>query len=319
MLLENKFLRVKVALRGAELCSLYDKQRCEELIWQGDPTVWGWHAPLLFPLVGKLINDSYRYRGRIYRMLRHGFAREEIFALVEDSPGAHDEEPIRGAKKSEPPEVEEKRSSLHLRLTDHSVTREVYPFRFCLDVIYQLKGRKLSVRLELRNRDEKEMYFTIGAHPGFALPLKEGERSSDYRLVLAGPGEERLFYYLLDPVSGAVDLSHSYQLVKKKEGLALTSELFDKDALIFQQGQISSASILRPNGDLCLTLNCGDFPDFGIWSVQGDSQPFICLEPWFGRSDAAGFAGDLSDRYGEVCLKEGQSFSAGFDILLPES
>lgn len=292
--LGNEDLRVTIALRGAELCSLFDKKRQEEVIWQGDSSIWGWQAPLLFPLVGKLRDDSYRYCGRQYRMTRHGFAREEKFELVEAC-----------------------KTLLRFRLTDNTDTRAIYPFQFQLDVIYRLEERKLSVQLEVENTGEKKLCFSIGAHPGFALPSSGEERREGYRLRIEGPGADDLHYYLVNPSSGEVDLKHSYRLHQEEQGIKLTSELFARDALIFDRGQISSVSILRPNGETYIHLNSKDFPDFGIWSVPGDRQPFICLEPWFGRSDAEGFSGELDQRYGKLILEPEEQFAASYSITVP--
>lgn len=82
--LENNNLKVTISDAGAELISVWDKSRNAERIWRGDSAVWGRHAPILFPFVGKVAGGKYSYRGREYKMTSHGFARDRQFELVSE-------------------------------------------------------------------------------------------------------------------------------------------------------------------------------------------------------------------------------------------
>src|SRR6201991_4843464 len=71
----------EVSAQGAELCSLKNADGLE-FIWQAGPQ-WPRHAPLLFPIVGRLKNDQLRHRGKTYPMKQHGFARDMRFEWLE--------------------------------------------------------------------------------------------------------------------------------------------------------------------------------------------------------------------------------------------
>ncbi len=167
-ILENEFLRVAVADAGAELVSVYDRERRAERIWTADPAVWNRHAPILFPFVGKVADGKYRVGDREYVMkTQHGFARDKGFKFIEET-----------------------EDSVTHCLEDSPETREIYPWAFRLTVRHRLEGRRLRVEWTVENRDDTRMYFSIGGHPGFLLP--EGVRKEDGFLLF--PGKEKLRY-----------------------------------------------------------------------------------------------------------------------------
>ena len=118
--LENDHLAITVSSHGAELQSLVSRER--EYLWQGDARYWKRRAPILFPIVGKLKNGEYHYRGRSYTLPQHGFARDRDFSLLN-----HDEHHIS------------------FRLEDDGESAEHYPFAFTLDLSYTLLGDTLRV------------------------------------------------------------------------------------------------------------------------------------------------------------------------------
>ena len=69
---------------GAELTHLHDAEG-RELMTNADPAFWTGHAPLLFPIVGRLNGDVLHIDGAEYPMNQHGFARRSVFTLVEHS------------------------------------------------------------------------------------------------------------------------------------------------------------------------------------------------------------------------------------------
>jgi len=76
--LQSEAISATIKGAGAELCSLRNAEGLE-LLWQAGPE-WPRHAPLLFPIVGRLKNDQLRHRGKTYPMTQHGFARDRRFA-----------------------------------------------------------------------------------------------------------------------------------------------------------------------------------------------------------------------------------------------
>ncbi|MDJ0363664.1 hypothetical protein QMK33_00750 [Hymenobacter sp. H14-R3] len=153
--------RVEIALHGAELTSFIDLASGREYLWQADPAQWARHAPLLFPIVGKLPDDTYLHEGQAYELSQHGFARDQEFMVIEQD--AH---------------------SLTLQLMASAASKQVYPFEFELRVRYELRGRVLTVGWHVRNpaAASQDLLFSLGAHPAFNCPLQPaaGEQFRDY-------------------------------------------------------------------------------------------------------------------------------------------
>ena len=176
-IIENDFLKVTIDDHGAELVSIYDKEKDREVIWQGDPKFWGRHAPVLFPNVGKHYNNHYRIHGQEYASKQHGFARDTDFTCIDSTP-----------------------DSVTHQIRSTEDTRKVYPFDFVLRIRHILKGRTLTVSWKVANNSEGDMYFAIGGHPAFNVPVLPDTKRSDYRLTF--DGQDSLTYLLLDPETG---------------------------------------------------------------------------------------------------------------------
>lgn len=276
--LENAELIVEVDDHGAELSRIFDKKRNREVLWSGDPAYWGRRAPLLFPNVGRHWQDQYRIGGNSYPSSQHGFARDLDFTCKN-----------RTENRTE-----------HLLASDENTLKK-YPFPFRLQVIHTLNGRELTVTWEVENPGETPMYFTIGGHPAFRVP--DGMELKEIRLSF--PQKNCLTYLLIDPEGkGTVDFAHPHTLALQ-DGICLLDQLkdgeevladrmFDRDALVFDGGQISDVRLLLPDGSCYVRLSGEDFPCFGIWSAPG--APFVCLEPWMGRADDVGYTGTLDQK-----------------------
>ena len=83
-IISNSKLSATINHYGAELVSLQSNLK-KEYIWEGNPEYWGKHAPILFPIVGTLKNNSYIYNDKAYQLSRHGFARDTVFDLINQS------------------------------------------------------------------------------------------------------------------------------------------------------------------------------------------------------------------------------------------
>lgn len=175
VIIQNDQLIAEIAEHGAELISLKSKEHGLEYIWQGDPAYWGRHAPVLFPFVGRLKDDQYVYQGKTYQMGQHGFARDMDFEVIE-----HGQE----------------MASFILRSTPE--TLEKYPFDFELVISYELGGDGITVHYQVANTGEKEMFFSIGGHPAFNVPLEEGLSFEDFYLAFS-PLKSRLRLPLKGP------------------------------------------------------------------------------------------------------------------------
>ncbi len=279
-ILENDVLRVTVSDAGAELISVFDLEKQTERIWTGDPAVWNRHAPILFPFVGKVTDGKYRIGDREYIMkTQHGFARDMDFACVEETA-----------------------ASVAQCLTANDRTRAVYPYEFRLTVRHSLKDRQLRVEWTVENQGEERMYFSIGGHPGFLLPA--GVRKEDAFLLF--PGTEGLKYISASKAG--------YALPEKKQlsGAAVKYQADIPDTWIFEDGQVRQVGIATPDGKPYVMMDCGQFPMLAVWA--NPKGPFICLEPWFGRTDDEGFTGTIDQKKGIQCLDRGEKKEIAYAI-----
>lgn len=286
--IKNDRLTLTVSEHGAEMVSIKDNGG-EEYLWDGDPAYWNRHSPILFPLVCGLWNDTYRIDGHEYKLSRHGFARDTDFKLI----ARGDEQVIYALHES--PE-----------------TLQVYPFRFNLAISYRLEGNKIHVVWHVENTDDKTIYFQIGGHPAFLVPgCKKGEPlHGTLRLDNASP--QRLY----GNVNGC--LAKGYHKVETDGGLFhFTEDSFADDAIIFDHSQIKHVELLDEGGRPHVTL---DFktPALGIWSPAGKHAPFVCIEPWYGIHDWAGYDGDFRNKYLMNQLLPGSSFMSEYTVTIGE-
>ena len=73
--LENDRLLVEISEKGAELSRIYDKVRKQEVLYDADPKYWNRPAPVLFPFVGTVTDNTYTYGEDTYQIRQHGFGR----------------------------------------------------------------------------------------------------------------------------------------------------------------------------------------------------------------------------------------------------
>ena len=279
-IIENDCLRVSVADAGAELQSVYDKRKATERIWTGDPAVWNRHAPILFPFVGKVVDGKYRVGDAEYPMpTQHGFARDLAFECIEADAGA----------------------VVH-RLASSDWTRERYPYDFALTVRHSLASNELRVEWTVENTGDGRMYYSIGGHPGFTLP--EGVRKED--CFIRFPGKDALTYIGVNQDGYAMPERKTLRL---EDGLA-RYQADIPDTWIFEDGQVQAVGIATPDGQPWVTLRCEQFPMLAVWA----KGPFICLEPWFGRTDDEGFGGTIEQKKGMVDLEPGSRRDIAYSI-----
>lgn len=287
--LENEKLSVSVNDHGAELCSIYDKEKNREILWQADPAFWKRQAPILFPNVGRHYGNEYRLHGKTYPSSQHGFARDMEFICAEETAD----------------------TLVHV-LKSTEKTLEIYPFAFTLKVTHALKNKELTIHWEVINDSVDTMYFTIGGHPAFNVPVLEGTQYSDYSLYFKNT--ESPVYKLIDIPSGTVHNDVLYTLELNDGRYPLDVHLFDKDALVFDDGQIQDVGILLPDGSPFLCMHAEGFPNFGIWAAPG--APFVCLEPWMGRCDNFGYNGTLPEKDNINVLSSGEHFEKEYSITV---
>ena len=272
---ENEHLSLSVKEQGAELSSLKLKATGREYVWQGDPDIWYGQAPILFPFIGRLLDDTYRVNGKEYSCEKHGIARKRAFSLKERTA-----------------------SSLTLVQTEDGDTLKMYPYRYELTVTFTLKGGVLKAAHTVKNTDSGVMYFSIGAHPGFNCAIGD---------VLAFDTPQTLFTERID--ENAMLTDEKIPLLNGQKELMVTDTLFDKDALILS-GYTGSALTLKGN-DYALRFRFFDAPLLGIWAKP--KAPYVCLEPWFGVNDSYDKKQDVSQKRGILSLKPDETFTLTYE------
>lgn len=276
-------LTARIDPLGAELLSLQDSHG-REYMTDADPAFWTGHAPLLFPIVGRLNGDSLRVEGTTYPMRQHGFARRMLWEVV----GAGED-------------------AVTFRLTDTAETRAQYPFAFDLAVLYVLDGNRLSTVVRVSNPGDATLPFSFGFHPAFALPLPDGGDKAGHRIIFDQPEPQDI--RRLD--GDGLIARHAPSPVADRS-LALDPALFAEDALIWER--FASRRLVYQSADGPWLDIAFDLPMLGIWQKPGAN--FICIEPWAGLADPAGFAGDLTEKPGMILLAPGAEHRLTMDVTV---
>lgn len=284
--LKNDVITLGINSKGAEMKSLKNNETDLEYLWQADPAFWGRTSPVLFPVVGNYKDKTTYYEGKAITLSQHGFARDTEFELASQT-----------------------EDTIWFSFESTEETYEKYPFHFKLSVGYQIKDNTVKVMWKVENPDNKTLHFSIGAHPAFNCPLNENEKQEDYFLffdtdkplessIIGADGfvsEETEFFY---PENGK---------------LAITANLFDNNTMVIEHDQTHEVSLLTPDGKEYVKVSY-TAPLVGIWTPIEKNAPFICIEPWYGRSDRSNFNQQLVEReYGQT-LEPGTEFNAEYTI-----
>lgn len=277
---------IKVATHGAELQSIMANGR--EYLWQGAPAFWGRRAPILFPIVGRLVNDTLRIEGREYPMKQHGFARDAEFV---------------------------ERDGWYVLSKEG---RDNYPYAYELAVKYVIDGNTLNCNWQVKNCGENTMHFQIGAHPAFLLPDYNAEDNFHGFIRFYDKEGNTISPLVYNRLDGGLRRSYDTPLaLNNDEGiLALNDRTFANDALLIEGGQVTSAALLDKYGREVLRVNCPQADAFGIWAPSKPGCPFVCIEPWCGIADRYNFNGDISERDCNHSLAPGESFEFCYSLTI---
>ncbi|EDN8737267.1 aldose 1-epimerase family protein [Listeria monocytogenes] len=286
--LENEVLLVEMKTAGAELTRIFHKDTGLEYLWNADSKFWGRHSPVLFPTVGRLVEDTYLVDGKPYHLGQHGFARDRDFQVVEQT-----------------------EKSVRFELDADEDSLAVYPYKFKLSIIYTIEKNTVAVSYEVENTDNKRIYFSIGAHPAFNLPLTDGTTFEDYYLDFGT--EENLETLCLEgpyrsgEIKKVVDEAARY--------LPLNYDLFKNDALIFEALKQKEMTIKSDKTPHFVKVSFPEFPFVGVWTAKAGT-PFLCIEPWYGIADGAGESVELLDKAGIEHLEPEAVFASEYEITV---
>jgi galactose mutarotase-like enzyme len=269
--IQNGYLSAAIKADGAELYSLCDATG-SEMLWQAEP-IWPRHAPVLFPIVGRLKDDTLRHNGRTYTLGQHGFARDHRFAWLNRSA-----------------------TSCRLVLRDDGGSRAVYPFGFRFEVGFALEDDALVNSFTIVNTGRELLPASVGAHPGFRWPLSDEFEKAAHVLEFDQPEPapiRRLSGGLLgDPQPTPIQGST----------LALDPALFEADALILDQVASSSVRFTAPGAEV-IEVSWEGFRELGVWMRPGGD--FLCIEPWHGTASPVDFDGEFVDKPGLMLFPPG--------------
>ncbi len=286
--LENNFLSVTIKQLGAELCSLFDKQTQTEHVWQADPKVWSRHAPILFPIVGQVENNTYHIGEQAYKLSQHGFARDRNFELETQTT-----------------------ESLVFLLKSDETSLAVYPYQFELRVNYTLQENKLTIGYQVKNIDQQTIWFSIGAHPGFVCPFATGESFSDYYLEFEKPETvERMLF-----ADGLLNGEKQSCLVNKNK-IMLSHQLFDGDAIILPNLKSTYVDLKNASNPKALRFHFEGFPLMAFWTKPGAKANYLCIEPWFGVADTKGENKDYREKAFIEKLEIGAVFGCEYAVQI---
>jgi galactose mutarotase-like enzyme len=289
-IIENSYLKVAIRSQGGELTSIYNKAAGIEHLWQGDPSIWGWHAPNLFPVVGGLINNELHVDGQAYPMQRHGFIRPSELKLGSETTKQH--------------------ALFSLPYSDHTLS--AYPFKFNYQIIYDLIDNALRVTYKVVNLDNKPIWFSVGGHPAFNIPFSSAEGSAYEDYYLEFETGEKLDTHMLSADGFFTGETKPVPLDGPK--LHLTRHLFDEDALVFKKLNSRQVTIKSDKHEHTLSVEFPHFNYLGIWAKP--CADFVCIEPWLGCADSTSGPTDITQKEGIQKLVPGHVFEAAFYVSI---
>jgi galactose mutarotase-like enzyme len=288
--LKNDELTVEFNALGGQLTSIMNSTGIEYL-WQGDKTYWGGQAPVLFPIVGSLRNKKASIGGdKICCMERHGLVRKLEFEMIDRT-----------------------KDSITFAICSNSKTRERYPYDFQLIIKYILNENSITTKYEVVNKNNEEMPFQIGGHPGFNCPLENSERFEDY--VVEFEQTETADCPTPVPSTGLLDVSQRTRVIDNSNTLKMDHNLFKIDALVFDQLKSRKATLYNPKTRMGVQISFSDFDYLMVWSSANDG-PFVALEPWSGLSTSSDENDVFEEKQGVHFLPSGQSDSVSFTITI---
>lgn len=253
-----------------------------EYLWQGDEKYWTGRDYNLFPYVGRLTDGQYIYKGRKYPMSIHGFCRDAEFE-VEKQGG----------------------NSVVFLLSSNDVTRGMFPFEFDLRVSYELCGNKIIKRCTVDNKGENEMFFGLGGHPGFNVPVRGEGRFEDWYLEFdAKSSPERVELDMTNYRIAGTNVPYSLEDGRR---IPLRHELFDGDAIILK-GMPRAVSLKSDASGHGVKVSFPDMNFVGFWHAVKTDAPYVCIEPWVSLPSHSAYMEDIEKQEYIVHLDAGKTY-----------
>lgn len=313
--LSNNLLTIEVNEHGAELSSIRYNGR--EYLWGAFSEYWKRHSPVLFPIVGSVWDGEFRSKGKTYQMGQHGIARDMDFTLISQN-----------------------ETEIWYELCSSEETLQKYPYEFVLRIGYKLHDTTVDVCWEVENPSDEEIAFQIGAHPAFYWPmlsketiecgveamdkaLAESQKRGYFKFEIAekkdfGPllptGAELIRTQVIEH-KGCVSRCIDKFVQLQDHYLGIDTDTFNRDALIVVEPKVGAITLCDDVRKPYLTLTF-DSPLVGLWSPPKKNAPFVCIEPWYGRTDAVGYEGEFEDKEYMNTVAPHSVFKAKYEITL---
>lgn len=279
--LENDYLKVTVTTQGAQVKSVLRKCDGVEHMWQADPSVWGYHAPILFPYCGKLVKDTLHVKGKDYPGKQHGFARNREHTLLWQD-----------------------KTSLELALESDEETMELFPYDFRLVSTFTLENDQLHHTLTVENLDEEPLPFGIGYHPAFRVPFDDRHTPADYELRFDSM-ESPL---CINNLPKGLMHGNFYYLGTNIDALPVCPELFANDSHCMTNLTSQTLGLYEKDTGRAVVCDIADFPYTLIWSKPGDVK-FVCIEPWHSLPSPENGTTDYLQKPAAAILAPGETWS----------
>lgn len=258
----------------------------EEVRDEKGKVYWKRHAPVLFPIVGKLKRNQTIISGRTYEILQHGFARDMEFEPVTKLDYFH---------------------SYVLKSNKYTMAR--YPYDFELYNTYRQEENKLIFIYKVINMGMTNMTFGLGSHPAFKID-QDDLKIGNYYLEFEQAETRVHFLYLID---GLIGTEYAKNILVDNKIIPLNNHTFDNDAIIIKgiQNKVISLKNKRTKKTI-LTMDFTGWPYLGIWSKEG--APFICLEPWMSTADRINSSNIFVKKPDMIVLAPGEEFENKFSV-----
>lgn len=279
--IENEYLKVTVTTYGAQLKSVIRKCDGVEHMWQADPAVWGFHAPILFPHAGKVVDGVIEAKGQTFQAAQHGFVR-----LME-----HDF-------------VDQTGDTIVLEICSSPETLEKFPYEFRLVSTFTLEGDTVHHTLTVENLDTEQMPFGIGYHPGFAVPFDDKHVATDYELRFS----EMESPICINNQPHGLMHGNIYYLGSNIQAIPLDERLFANDSHCMVNLRSQTLGLYERDTGRGVVCDISEFPYTLIWSKPGVPK-FVCIEPWYSLPSPENGSRKWDEKPAAAILNPGEAWS----------
>ena len=280
--IENDYLKIGVKDDGAELTSVISKETGIEYLWQGNPDVWYGQSPVLFPIIGRVLDDKYYLDGKEYTMPKHGLFRKRKAQFIEQTT-----------------------NTLVFRESADEETLKIFPFDFEVFVIFELIDKSLKVTHKIINNGNDTMYFSIGGHPGFNCKI------GDYLLF-----EKNETLDTIEIDTECLRTGKTIPVLDENNKIVITKDIFNNDALIFNGMKSKTITLASDDHNRKVIFDYSDCSYLGIWAKPG--APYVCIEPWWGVNDSHERKDDISKKDAIITLAPNNTYECYWKAEISE-